>query len=450
MMIAGDGVCLRSNALPAPAHPAAVYAQGAPATGDPHQRVIPGLGAGEDLAFFLPLDQEGLLAGLRQASVDDHRWLVIATADDPEHLLAYTRASLEAVVNDNARFIDTHVRVYGRLGPYPAQVADGYRWFGWCRPRFTTAAAESIAADLATLTAANPPETRILLRRHGDTVEIVVGHGTDRQQTQLVPADPAGRFAVDGSLWCWETAPDDDPGHTVGRPAAAPPRCLCPRRCLLCGRPGDTTHATDCPWRCGSRPGHQPHLPAQPAVRDAHTHRPAAPTPYRTPPPCPSSSPTPVTWPAWSAPRSTPTNNCHAPAGGPPGHRTRCTTCGTHRDTSDHSASRRKRRSLPTRPGGNGYQRSLTRTTRHTWRAGQHLGEHRRVERVDNRAGERGLRIPTRARAGTCIADLSTGAEKVTWQPDTAGPRPPGRPTSRQQQPLSPPRRRAQRRYGPS
>lgn len=111
--------------------------------------------------------------------------------------------------------------------------------------------------------------------------------------------------------------------------------CLRPRQCLLCGQLGDDAHATDCAWRSGSPAGHQPHLPAQAVVLDAHTHRPghAVPNPAAL-----FQQLTDAGDLACMVCAAVNTYEQLPHPGTQPGHRTRCTTCGTHQDTIDRNS----------------------------------------------------------------------------------------------------------------
>ncbi len=284
VLVGGDGIWLRSNGLASAwAHrPAVVYAQGAPAGSGPRGGAADT--AGPETAVFLPLhpaDRDGLLQGMRQAAADGRRWLVASLDDDDTGLIVYPRRTLEAVAGENARWVPATVRIFGVLCPYPAQIADGYRWFGWLVARFTTAVVDAIIADLDTIAAACQPGVNgevDVVRRRGDTVEITAAAGTAAERVDVVHADAAGMFALGAYRWCWEAVePNPHRQAAPGGVDAAPPgrlACLCPCRCLLCGEAVGGYHDLDCAWWHGSREGETPRLAGEPRVLDRHAHQP--------------------------------------------------------------------------------------------------------------------------------------------------------------------------------
>ncbi len=277
VLVGGDGIYLRSNALPTPTgtpDPPLVYAQGAHAASRHGQRRT----ATAAVLPLHPTDRDGLLQGLRQAAADGERWLVISLDDDDTGLTVYPRRTLEAVHTDNPRWAPATVQVFGVLGPYAAQVADGYRWFGWLVPRFTTAVVDAIIAALDTIAAPGQPGTVDLARRRGDTVEIIAAAGTDAEHIEVLHADDAGMFTLGAYRWCWEAVEADPhrqpPSTGPDTATGGAPGCLCPRRCLLCGAPVGSHHDPDCRWCSGSREGETPRLARQTRVLDRHAHQP--------------------------------------------------------------------------------------------------------------------------------------------------------------------------------
>jgi len=280
ILVGGDGICLRSDGLPAAtAHrPTAVYPQGAPAhSGQPQCRDAGGAGPGTEL--FLPLhptDHDGLLRRMRRAAADGQRWLVASFDADDTSLTLSPRHTLQAHTHDNARWIPATVRIFGILGPHPAQIADGYSWFGWLVPRFTAAVVDAIIADLDTIAEACPPGQVDVVRRRDDTVEIITAAHTAAEHVDQVHADADGTFTLGAYRWCWESA-DPDPTAPSGHASTPPtgrPVCLCPRRCVLCGEPLAGHHNLDCGWSHGSREGESPHLAREPRVLSRHIHQP--------------------------------------------------------------------------------------------------------------------------------------------------------------------------------
>jgi hypothetical protein len=132
MMVAGDGICLRSNGLPAnpgKSAPPPAYAQGAPITSGAQLRTAAGMGPSDNVVLFLPIEPNrpaSVLHGMRDALRGGEHWFVVSIHDD-DTILLYTRRTLEAVVDDNARWTPATVRIFGVLGPYQALAASGYR-----------------------------------------------------------------------------------------------------------------------------------------------------------------------------------------------------------------------------------------------------------------------------------------------------------------------------------
>lgn len=97
-------------------------------------------------------------------------------------------------------WVPAHVAA-GELGPYPAQVARGYRRDGAVHARFARDTVWWIALDLRSLPAARrPAET---LRVIGERVERVGYPGTDRETTAPLPPDPDGWWRIGGKGWPW-------------------------------------------------------------------------------------------------------------------------------------------------------------------------------------------------------------------------------------------------------
>jgi len=264
LILTGEGANLTSNALPAVSGPdAAVVVHPADAAA-----------AGRWVLPLRPTDPHGPMRMLREAASGGCRWLVVDLTGDAPRLRV--RRSREDTAGPGAAWVAARVQIAGLMGPYVAQVADGFTWHGFAVPRFTRDVVAAIVADNDTLAAGCPPGTVEQVRLRGDLVEIVDAPGTPDERVEVLRPDADGRYRIGAYRWCWETT---DPTHEpTTTPAAAQPAtplgCRCPRRCVSCREPVGGWHDLDCPWQRGNARYEHPTIAGDPRVGDRHIHQP--------------------------------------------------------------------------------------------------------------------------------------------------------------------------------
>ncbi len=221
-----------------------------------------------------PTDPNGPMRTLHEAASGGCRWLVVDLTGDAPRLRV--RRSREDPAGPGAAWVAAQVQIAGLMGPYVAQVADGYTWRGFAVPRFTRDVVAAIIADNHTLAAGCPPGTLEHIRRRGDLVEIVGAPGTPSERVEVVAPDADGRYRIGAYRWYWETTdPTGYPATTpTARQPATRPRCRCPRRCASCREPVGGWHDQDCPWQRGSARHEHPTIAGEPRVGDRHIHQP--------------------------------------------------------------------------------------------------------------------------------------------------------------------------------
>jgi hypothetical protein len=97
----------------------------------------------------------------------------------------------------------------GDLGPYPAQIAHGYRRpGGGVFARVTRDVAWWIALDLRHLPAGQRPAEAI--QTTGDRVVRIVDQGSDHERVEPLTADPGGWWRIDGDAWPWTPVDTDN------------------------------------------------------------------------------------------------------------------------------------------------------------------------------------------------------------------------------------------------
>lgn len=171
------------------------------------------------------------------------------------------------------------VAVNGWIGPYPALVDSDCAQSGWVAPNFNLEAARRIAEDTQRLAAAGGRAD--VVRIVGDRAEVVYHAGPDLC-VDIVAPDAWGLYRIGAPAWTWSVVDGAAPCLEECLCGAG---CGCPDGCAVCGEPVDGGHAPRCRWTAGSAPHEQPVIPPQPAVLDAHRHRPGCPSARRRPGP---------------------------------------------------------------------------------------------------------------------------------------------------------------------
>lgn len=222
-------------------------------------------------------DGTALIDRLCRASASGAAWVSVDVST-PEPIVAFHTDPPRTDPTD-PEWTPALVAIDDLLGPYPTQVRVGRTWNGWAIPRFTREVAARIAADtqrLASDSLSGPVEMVYVV---GDQVRIT--HHSDNEE--LVEPDQDGMYGVGAGAWTWSVV--DDTAADCIDDCQCGAGCGCPATCAVCIEPVDAGHATACPWRAGSAVYEQPVIPPQPAVLDAHRHRPGCPLVRRRPGP---------------------------------------------------------------------------------------------------------------------------------------------------------------------
>ncbi|MEU5554287.1 hypothetical protein ABZ738_31400 [Micromonospora sp. NPDC047793] len=157
-----------------------------------------------------PLDQ------LRAAARQGHRWLVVDTSMPPR---LYTAAAYDTDrVPETAVWTPAWIAT-GDLGPYPGQVAHGYRHNGSVIPRLRRETVQRIAADSNARAFRHPEQDAdlLVLRHHDSRIEMFVvrapgannlGHHNETfvVETRQLTAGPDGWFRATDGRWPWRHA----------------------------------------------------------------------------------------------------------------------------------------------------------------------------------------------------------------------------------------------------
>ena len=271
--IVGDGVRLASTGTqPSPPMPA--FADGHPHGTDHRHRAANGNHL-PDGGTFLPLTvattgRESLADRLRAAAATGQEWLSLDLTT-PQPVVEFHTHRPRPLAS-TVEWVPALVAIDDLIGPYPAQVQAQYRWNGWAIPRFSIDVAHRIAEDTQRLAAGCVPGVVEVVRVAGDRVEIIRNPDAGGGDVEGVGPDRDGLYWIGAMAWTWSIV--DEAATECLEECRCGSGCGCPDGCAVCDEPVDAGHQPNCPWSAGSAPYEEPEIPAQPAVLDAHRHRP--------------------------------------------------------------------------------------------------------------------------------------------------------------------------------